>query len=342
MKLVRALFADLGLLTLAVVFGWAIWYVVREELTESQRREVQVVVESGSDLLDVAATRNTVVIEVHGSRGAVDAFRAMHSPKIVRRVTTSDLPQGVDETRREFGKDDFDFGDMLGAALTVVEMEPSLVGVQLFRVAVQEKTVAPPEFQGAADLSLRHVLQSYTNTAKVRGKVSVLSTFREIRTLVAKEKLQGFAESLRDTPKTTARLDLEVDPSQRDLFTLVDPPRLSARVELSRVAEQELVLPILVLGETSTAKAGAPARHVQFAELNKPCFVRGDPPKVKLQFTGVPSALAALATGKARAFVLATDLPADQRNGDVPVHVADLPAGVALAQECSVYVEETR
>jgi hypothetical protein len=40
--------------------------------------------------------------------------------------------------------------------------------------------------------------------------------------------------------------------------------------------------------------------------------------------------------------VLAADLPPDRRNGDVPVHVADLPAGVALAQECSVYVEETR
>jgi hypothetical protein len=336
----RALFADFGLLTLAVVFGWALWYWVREELTESQRREVQVVVEAPSGVR-ASPDLSTVVIEVRGSRGVVDGFRAMHSPRIVRRITTADLPAGVDETRRDFGKDDFDFGEMLGhSGLMVVEMEPTFVGVRLSRVEVQEKTVAPPEFQGAADLSLRHVLQSYTNTAKVRGAVRDLSTFREIKTFVSKATLQGYAESLRDTPKTTANLDLEVDPSQRDLFTLVEPKQLSARVELSRVAEQEVVLPISVLDQVD--RTGGRTRRVQFAELNKPCFVRGNPPKVKLQFTGVPSALAALAQSKPRAFVLAGDLPVDQRNGDVMVHVADLPAGVALSQECSVYVEETR
>lgn len=341
MKFLRALFADFSLLTLAVVFGWVLWYVVREELTESQRREVAVVVEASTDLLDVKQMRSTVMIEVRGSRGAVDAFRAMHSPRIVRRVTSADLPTGVDETRLDFGKDAFDFGEMLGSSgLMVVEMEPTLVGVRLFRVAVQEKTVAPPELQGAADLSLRYVLQSYTNKAKVRGAVSDLSTVREIHTHVSKEQLQGFAESLRDTPKSTARLVLEVDPLQRDLFKLVEPKELSARVELSRVAEQELVLPIRVLDDAD--RSGARVRRVQFAELNKPCFVRGDPPKVKLQVTGVPSALAALALARPRAFVLAGDLPVNQRNGDVPVHVADLPAGVALAADCSVYVEETR
>jgi hypothetical protein len=281
------------------------------------------------------------VIVVRGSRGAVDAFLALHSPRIVRHITSADLPAGVDETRRDFGKDDFDPGETLGAAgLTVVDMEPPVVGVRLQRVEVQEKTVAPPEFPAAADVSLRHVLQSYTNTAKVVGAVSVLSTFREIRTYVSKEQLQAFAESLRDAPKSTARLVLEIDPSQRDLFKLVEPTELTARVELSRVAEQELVLPIRVLDEAD--RTGARARRVQFAELNKPCFVRGDPPRVKLQVTGVPSALAALAQSRPRAFVFAGDLPVDQRNGDVPVHVSDLPAGVALAQECSVYVEETR
>src|SRR5262249_36481094 len=149
-------------------------------------------------------------------------------------------------------------GEMLGASgLMVVEMEPSLVGVLLYRVAVQDKTVAPPEFQGAADLSLRHVLQSYTNTAKVRGAVGKLSTFREIRTYVSKEQLQGFAESLRDTPKTTAQIGLEIVPAQRDLFTLVEPTQLSARVELSRVAEQELELPISVLAQADHPEARA-------------------------------------------------------------------------------------
>jgi hypothetical protein len=339
-RILRALFADLGLLTLAAVFGWALWYVVREELTEFQRREVQVAVEAPPGF-EVTPNRGTVKVEVRGARAAVDAFRALHSPKIVRRVVSADLPQGVDETALDLRRDDFDFGDMLGgASLTVTEMDPPVVRVRVCRLEVQQKTVAPPEFQGATDLSLRHVLQSYTNTAKVRGAVSVLATFREIRTFVSKEQLQAFAENLRDSPKSTTRLDLQIDPSQRGLFTLVEPLQLSARVELSRVAEQELVLPIRVLDEPP--RPGAKARRVQFAELNKPCFVRGDPPSVKLQFTGVPSALAALATGKVRAFVLADDLPPDRRNGDVPVHVADLPAGVALSQEFTVYVEETR
>jgi len=336
-RLLRARFSDLGLVPLALVFGWALWYMVREELTESQRREVQVVVDAPAGI-EVVPERGTVVVEVRGSRGAVDAFRAMHAPRIVRRISSSDLPSGVDETRRDYGKDDFDFGDIVGgSSLTVVEMDPVLVGVRLLRVEVQEKTVAPPEFQGAADLSIRHSLQSYTNTARVRGAASKLATFREIRTFVSKEQLLAIAETLRDTPKSTTRLTLDIDPAQRDLFTLVSPPQLSARVELSRVAEQEVVLPIRVLDEP-----GGGARRVQFAELNKPCFVRGDPPKVKISFTGVPSALATLTSGRVRAFVLASDLPADQRNGDVPVHLADLPVGVAPAQECSVYVEETR
>ena len=50
----------------------------------------------------------------------------------------------------------------------------------------------PREFE-VADLGLRHVLISRTTTAKVRGRVSELSTVTEIRTFVPKEQLQGFA-----------------------------------------------------------------------------------------------------------------------------------------------------
>ena len=340
MRFLRALVADLGLLGLAAVFGWAIWYTVREDLNESQRREVEVVIQADSGL-DVTPRTQIVNIVVQGPRRAVDALRAMQSPKIVRRLTPADLPPGSDETRRDFGKDDFDFAASLGGSpLNVIEMDPAVVSVKVFRVEVQEKTVAPPEFQGAADLGLRHVLQGYTNTAKVRGAVSLLSTFREIRTFVSREQLQGFAESLKDSPKTLARLVLDIDPSQRELFTLVEPLQLSARVELSRVAEQEFVLPIEIYSESSLG--ARPARRLQFAELNKPHLVPGDPPRVRLLVTGVPSALAALATSKVHAFVLSGDLPQEQRNGDVPVHVADLPPGVALSQEYRVYVEEAR
>ena len=36
MRLLRALIADVGLWGLAIVFAWAIWYTVREDLLESQ------------------------------------------------------------------------------------------------------------------------------------------------------------------------------------------------------------------------------------------------------------------------------------------------------------------
>ena len=326
---------------LAVVFAWAIWYTVREDLNETWKRPVEVVFQTDADL-DVTPRTQTVTILFQGPRRAIDALRAMQAPRIVRRLTPADLPADTAETRRDFAKDDFDFADSLGGnALSVVDMDPPLVTVKLYRVETRKKaTVAPPEFPGAADLGLKYALQGWTDKATIRGRASDFGNFREIRTVISKEQLQAFAESLKDSPKTVASLVLEIDPSQRDLFTLIDPKQLVARVELSRVAEQEFVLPIQIYD--AAQKGARPARRLQFAELNKPHFVPGDPPRVKLQVTGVPSALAALTASKVHAFVLGADLADDQRNGDVPVHVADLPPGVALSQDYSVYVEETR
>jgi hypothetical protein len=340
MKPLRGFAADLALFGLAVVFGWAIWYTVREELNETMRKEVDIVIETDPGL-DVSPRTQKVYLNIQGPRSAMDAFRAVSVPKLVRRMTLADLPAGLDETRRDFAKEDFEFAESLGGSgLTVVDMKPPVIFVRAFRVEVQEKTVAPPEFPGAADLSLRHRLISYTNTVKVRGAVSVLSTFREIKTYVPRERLAAYAENLRENPKSTVPIVLEIDPAQRDQFVLVEPRELVARVELSRVAEQEMVLPVQIL--TGSGGAGKTPRKLQFAEINKPHFVAGDPPKLKLMLTGVPSALAGLSTGRLHAFVLADDLADDQRNGDVPVHVSDLPPGVALSQDYSVYVEEAR
>jgi hypothetical protein len=339
-RLARAILSDVGLVGLAVVFGWTIWFSVREDLNETQRTAVQVIIESEPGL-EVTPRTQTVHIEFQGARRAIDALRATQTPRIVRRLTLSDLPADANETRRDFGKDDFDFKQSLGVgALAVLDMDPPVISVKVFRVVKLEMSVAPPEFQGAAELGLKHVLQGYTNKAFVQGRVSVLSTFREIRTFVSREQLQGFAESLRDSPKTLARLVLEVHPSQKELFTLVEPSELSARVELSRVAEQEIVVPVRLFADAGTK--ARPIRRLQFAELNKPHFVAGDPPKVRVLVTGVPSALSALAASKVHAYVLESDLPGDQRNGEVPLHIADMPPGIALTQDYGVYVEESR
>jgi hypothetical protein len=337
-RLLRSFFSDVGLWGLAVVFGWAIWYVVREDLNETQRRQVDVVFEPDAGL-DVEPHVLQATIEVQGPRRAVDAFRTTVGPRIVRRVTTADVPQGVDDTRLDFGKDDFDFSPAFsGAPLTVVEMSPPVVGVRVFRVEVQDKTIAPPEFPGAAELGVKHSLIDYTNTAKVRGAVAALSTFREIRTFVSRDRLQAATQAMRDEARSTQRIQLEIDPAQREHFVLVEPRELSAHVELSRVARQELVVPIQIFQDV----ASGGRRKLQFAEINKPFFVGGARPTVKLQVTGVLSSLATLTPGRIRAFVLESDLPDDQRNGDVPIHVADLPPGVALAEEYGVYVEEGR
>jgi hypothetical protein len=339
-KLLRALFADVGLMGLAVVFAWAIWYTVREDLNETQKRPVEVVFQTDADL-DVTPRTQTVTLLFQGPRRAIDALRTMSAPRIVRHLTPADLPADAAETRRDFGKDDFDFADSLdGNALTVLDMVPPVVSVKLYRVATRGVTVAPPEFPGAADLGLKHVLKGWTDRATIRGRASDFGNFREIRTVISKEQLQAFAESLKDSPKTTASLVLEIDPSQRELFTLIEPKQLVASVELSRVAEQEFVVPIQIYD--AAQKGARPARRLHFAELNKPHFVPGDPPRVKLQVTGVPSALAAMTASKVHAFVLGADLADDQRNGDVPVHVADLPPGVALSQDYTVDIEESR
>jgi hypothetical protein len=307
-KLLRGFFADVGLWGLAVVFGWAIWYVVREDLNETLRRDIQVdfFTEPG---LDVNPRSQHVTVEVQGPRRAVDAFRATLSPKIVRRITLADLPPGIDEARLDFAKDDFDFSEAFGGApLTVVEMKQPTIAVRVFRVDTREITVAPPEFQGEAELGMKHALLDYTNKAKVRGAVTALSGFREIRTFVPRERLMAAAQAMRDEARSTQRIQLEIDALQREQLTLVEPRELSAHVELSRVARQELLLPVAILEDASR---GASRRRLQFAEINKPFFVGGQRPQ-------------------------------DQRNGDVPIHVADLPPGVALAEDYSVYVEEGR
>jgi len=325
---------------LAVVFAWAIWYTVREDLNETQKRPVEIVFQSDAKV-DVSPRTQTVTVLFQGPRRAVDALRAMQTPRIIRRLTLADLPADTDETHREFVREDFDFADALGGnALTVADMDPPSVNVRLYRVDVRDASVAPPDSGGAADLGLKYSRKSYTGSAKIRARVRDFASLRPIKTSISKEQLQAVAEGMKETPKTSATVTLEVDPTQRDLFTLIEPKQLVAIIELSRVAEKEFVVPIEILG--AAQKGARPARSLQFAELNKPHFVPGDPPRVKLMVTGVPSALAALTPAKLRAFVLAADLAEDQRNGDVPVHVADLPPGVALSQDYRVDVEETR
>lgn len=340
MKPHRVIFSDVGLFGLAVMFGWVIWYTVREDLNETQRREIQFEVAAEGDL-DVTPRVQAISVTVQGTRRAVDALRASVAPRVVHRLTAADLPPGADETRRDFGKDDLDFAEAFGTdALTVIDMQPQTVSVKLFRVMVQTVSVHPPEIAGALELGLKIDVKEYTNEATVRGPVSVLRNYREIRTVVERQHLAALAEGLRDSPKTIARLPLAIHPSQRDLFTVEKPAELFARVELSRVAEQEITLPIAIYDAIGQGKK--PARRLQFAEINKSHFVNGTPPRVRLAVTGIPAALGSLPSAGLRAFVLADDLPEDRRNGDVPIHVADLPPGVALAKDYTVYVEEAR
>jgi hypothetical protein len=339
-RTVRVLFSDIGLVGVSVMLGWAIWYSVREDLNETQRREIQLVVDAEGDL-DVTPRSQPISVTVQGTRRAVDAMRAMSAPRVTHRLTSADLPPGADETRCDFGKDDLDFASAFGSeGLTVLEMQPPTVSVKLFRVMVQTVSVRPPEFAGAAELGLRVDVKEYSNEATVRGPKSVLRNYREILTIVERQQLATHAEGLRDSPKTFARLTLSIDPSQRDLFTVEKPSELYARVELSRVAEQEVMLPIAIYDTGPEGKKAA--RRLQFSEINKPHFLAGDPPRVRLAVTGIPAALGSISTAGLRAFVLADDLPQDRRNGDVPVHVADLPPGVALAMDYRVDVEEAR
>lgn len=342
MKPHRVIFSDVGLFGLAVMFGWAIWYSVREDLNETQRRQVQLVVEAEGDL-DVSPRVQTISITVQGTRRAVDALRAMASPHVVHHLTSADLPPGADETRHDFGKDDLDFAEAFGSdALTVIEMQPQTVSVKLFRVMVQTGVaVAPPEFIGAAELGLKFDVREYTREAVLRGPVSVLRNFREIRTVVERQHVAAWAESLGANANAVApHVVLAIHPSQRDLFTVEKPAELFANVVVSRVAEQEVTLPISIYDAAAQGKK--PGRRLQFAEINKSHFVAGSTPRVRLAFTGVPAALGTLQSTGLRAFVLADDLPEDRRNGDIAVHVADLPPGVALAREYTVYVEEAR
>ncbi len=340
MRGARSLVADVGLFGLSIAFAWALWYTVREELDSSGRLDVTIDFEPEQGL-DVVPRSVKVGVEVEGPRRQIDALLSRPSVRVARRVSLAEMSANGDETPRTFGREELDLAEALGGGkLAVTSMSPPVVTVSLVRVEEQHRLVAPPEVEGAAELGLRVVVQSSTQAARVRGAAAALSRVAEVRTFIPRERLQAAARELRDRSVAALDVRLDVDPGQRDLFTLVQPTELTARIELSRVAAQELVVPLHLVADAR--RIDARPRRIRFAELNKADFVPGDPPKVRLTVSGAGGVLATLAPDKVHAFVLASDLPGDQSNGDVPVHVADLPPGVALQREPTVYVEEVR
>ena len=344
MKLVRVVFGDPGLKVLSLLLAWALWYIVREDLTETATREATVVVEvEGDGDLSARPNQRTVTIQASGPRRALEAFRGNLQPRVVARIRADALESDQYDRKISFSQQELELRDSLGNEdLTIQSMIPATVDVVVFRVEQTRKTVEPPDFLGIDELDVRVDLKRYTTEAVVRGAANALSTIPRIKTFVSKEQIRSYAAGLRDTLGSTVVFRLNIDPKQAPNIELIEPKELEAQVQLSRVEQHPLEVPLQLYGDVGPSTAGGNARRLRFAEINKPHLLAGDPPRVQLVLIGPPAAVERLTPESIRAFVLTSDLPPDQTFGDIPVHIADLPPGVALDREYTVSVEEIR
>ncbi len=354
MKLLGVFVDNLGLKLLALVMAWAIWYSVRSGLEEEADVTLRVRVEQAGDDLRAAATIDTVSVTVSGPKGDVAALSGRTDLDAVARVVPEYLREGQLDDTRDFGRDELEFRWLpADGAVYVTDMRPAKVRVKLHRMAVRNVPVEQPQVPTSAAGTVSVKVLRWDNVASIRAPESELRNITALRTFVPPERLQQIAGSLGDAPSITEDVRLDVDPSQAGRFEFTDRSVLTVKLELRRVEEGELVLPVRIYG--SPPPSGTVRRRLRFSPANeldqrlRGVFQPdpdGGPPRLRIDVEGTPAALeaarAAASEGRLHAFVLEDDVPAGEDVFNLQVHVADLPVGVRPARQILLAVEVER
>lgn len=339
MRLFRLLVAHPGLKLFSLVLAWGLWYAVREDLDETRTVTLRVEADPGSDAgVDGQVLTDSVEVRIKGSRREVEllanGLRPLRAP-----IASGDLAVDQYSGTKAFRASELRFPAPVAAnAVRIVEMEPQKVDVRVRRIQQRDLPLAPPIFPPAEETRVRIETRKLPERVWVRAPAEHLRTLIDVKTVVDREQLLGLISRMDDSVRTTATVQLHIDASQADLLELIEPRTLEAVIELVRVDEQTIVVPLVVL-----QPRGQDSVTMTVAAQNKPWVFVGPEPAVNLTLRGSRENLAAVDSRRIRAFLLATDLPPEGNLADIPVHVADLPQGVALDRtDYTVTVEFAR
>lgn len=323
----RSLFANWGVKLLALLLAWGIWYVVREDLDEPRDFSLPVAVQvaQGASLEGSVHEPAYVSVKVKGPRREVDLLAG--GKPLVAPVRADDLAVDQNTGTKAFRADDLALPEpMRPGSIRILEMEPDVVLVRLWRVARREVPLAPPEFPGTAELNVQVERRRWPQKAVVRAPADQLDSLLVLRTAVDRDQLRRFVEAMGDAPRTTVTLPLTL--LDAGTLSVLEPKPLEVTADLVRDGEATIKVPLAILRD-----AAAAPRALRVVDPERPWFQAGEPPLVTLELRGNPVALAAVTPQTVRAFLLESDLPAGATEGELRVHTSDLPSGVALARE---------
>jgi hypothetical protein len=268
---------------------------------------------------------DAVEVRIRGARREVELLANGLRP-LMAPIASADLAVDQYSGTKSFGASDLRFpAPVAPNAVRIVQMDPQKVDVRVRRMQQRDLPLAPPVFPPPEETRVRIETRKLPERVWVRAAAEHLRTLIDVKTVVDREQLLGLIARMDDSVRTTATVQLRIDASQADLLELIEPRTLEAVVELVRVDEQTIVVPLVVL-----QPRGEVPVTMTVAQTNKPWVFVGPEPAVNLTLRGSRENLDAVDARRIRAFLLATDLPAEGNVADIPVHVADLPQGVAL------------
>jgi hypothetical protein len=326
----RSFFANWGVKLLALLLAWGIWYVVREDLDEPRDLSLKVAIQvaEGAEMEAALHGASHVSVKLKGPRREVDLLASGMRP-LIAHVRADDLAVDQNTGTRAFRAEDLVLPEPVRpGTVRIVEMDPDVVMVRLWRVARREVPLKPPEFPGTSELNVQVERRRWPQKAVVRGPAEELDSHLTLRTAVDREQLRRFVEAMGDAPRTTVTLPLTILDVTPGLLTVIEPKDLEVTADLVRNGEASVQVPLSIL-----RAAEGPSRGLQVVDPQRSWFTAGDPPTITLEMRGNPLALATVTPQTVRAFLLESELAADATEGELRVHTSDLPSGVVLSRE---------
>jgi hypothetical protein len=310
--------------------------------------EVQIVIQ-GDDEMEARADPLSVEITVTGTARAVAEFAKLSNPRAIVQVKPEHFPTNDEWMRTEtFVLEDIKLPDITNSTeLRATEMVPNVIEVRIESVDTRSFPVeAPPdpELLGGA---LARIIQP-TPSATVRGTKDKLDALKgSIKTAINRDALNALVRGLDDDPTITDRIDLEIAPAQQGIFRflqLVEPKRLSAKVEISNEKQREIVVPVHIF--TSSGQGDIAPRRLRFSpdnEIDKPLDWKlgeaGELPTMRLRLTGSPRSIERVDPAVLVVFVQGDAMKADETVSRLPVLVSGLPVGVRLEADITLIVQ---
>jgi hypothetical protein len=352
-KLLGLVFDNFGLKVLALGMAWAVWFMVSQSLSDEQpvAMQLRISVDDASAvkaaLIDPPAPLTTVTITVAGPAREVEVFQSVASrAEAIIQVGREYYPTDM-EKQAEFRLEDVQVPNLADfPGLRAVAMDPKVIRLNVERM--EERDNVPVERPLLPELLSETVVTrivTWDTVAHIRASAKHLAKrLASIETSVDPQVLLQLAGSLGDAPVITEEVPLVIDPLQAPLFELVEPKRLTVRLELRQMEDEAFTVPVRILYDAVESEP----RRLRFSQGNDldPVLrdiyqpgVDGAPPTLRLVLEGSPANLASVDPAELVVFVLAGDVPADEVLANVRIRIAGLPLGVRIKQPITLAVE---